>query len=119
MNQEHPHSVQEPIAQQQCPGNISILYILYFFLSHNKFLSSFDNDFFFLFLPLKHYKSDLTNIIKWDFFPAVAMSVLLYGYSICTLTKSFGEKDAIYCFEQILEAASHKAAAVWLPASYL
>ena len=33
------------------------------------------------------WKSDLSDKIEWEFFQAVAMSVLLYGYTTWTLTK--------------------------------
>ena len=33
------------------------------------------------------WKSDLTNKIKWDFFSCLAVSILLYGCTIWTLTK--------------------------------
>ena len=52
--------------------------------------------------------------IKWKFFQAVAVSVLQYGCTTCTLMKWLGKKKLdensirmfVYCFEQILEAAS-------------
>ena len=51
-----------------------------------------------------------------DFFQAVTMSVLLFGCTTWTLIKCLEKmlhKNAPYCFEQILEAASSKTAAVW------
>ena len=64
--------------------------------------------------------------IKQEFFQAVAESVLMNGCTTCILTQSLEEKkkkkkkkprwqlhkDALSCFEQILEAAPNKIAAV-------
>ena len=38
------------------------------------------------------WKSDLSNKIKWDFFQAVAMTVLLYGCTTWTLMKCMEKK---------------------------
>ena len=65
--------------------------------------------------------SDLFDKMKWEFFQAVAVSVLQYR---CT-SKTFGEKvkwelhkDGASCFEQILEAAPNKTAAARPVSSY-
>ena len=64
------------------------------------------------------WKSGTSDKIKRDFFQDVAVSVILYGYT--TLTNHIEKKtrweqrnDAKCCFEQIFEAASHKATVVW------
>ena len=51
------------------------------------------------------YKSDLTDKIKWEFFQAVGVSVLLYGCTSCNLMKDLENKtrwelhrDAACCF---------------------
>ena len=53
------------------------------------------------------WKSDLSDKIKLDFFQAVAVSILPYGCTLCTLTKHMEKKawweilkNAIYCLEQ-------------------
>ena len=66
--------------------------------------------------------SGLSENIKWEFFHAEAMSVLIYGCTTRTLMKLWGKKvkwelkrNIPYCFKQILEAAPHKIAATrWL-----
>ena len=65
-------------------------------------------------------KSDLSDEIKWEFFQIVAMWVLLYGCTTWTLMKCQEKKvrwellkDSACYFEQILEAALHKATALW------
>ena len=40
------------------------------------------------------WKPDLSDNIKWEFFQAVAMLVLLHGCTAWTLTKHFGKKKA-------------------------
>ena len=57
------------------------------------------------------WKSDVSNKIKWEFFQAVTVSVLMYGCFTWTLTnrlekKTRGElhKDTACCFEIVLEA---------------
>ena len=37
-------------------------------------------------------RSDLFNEIKWDFFQAAAVSILLYGFTTWTLTKHIEKK---------------------------
>ena len=50
----------------------------------------------------------------WEYFQAVAVSVLLYGCTIKTGEKVRYElqNTAVCCFEQILEAAPHKTGAI-------
>ena len=55
--------------------------------------------------------------IKWNFFQAVAVSVLLYSCTSRALTKRFPKKtkcklyeDYACCFKQILEVALYKSA---------
>ena len=43
-------------------------------------------------LLLMTWKSGLSDIIKWDFFPAVAMSLLLYGCTTWKITKQIEKK---------------------------
>ena len=71
-------------------------------------------------------KSDPSDETKLEFFKAVAMSVLLRGCTTETFTKPLEKKarwglykDAADCFEQILEVAFYKTAAVWLLTSHL
>ena len=62
------------------------------------------------------WKFDLSDKIKWEYFKAVAMSVLLYGCTTWTLTKHQEKKPGgnyTGCSEQILEVAPNKIAAVW------
>ena len=62
------------------------------------------------------WKSDLSDKVKWKFFQAGAVSVLLSGCTTLALTKCMekkpDEKDAACCFGQILEAAPHKTVTV-------
>ena len=65
------------------------------------------------------WKSDLTDEIKRSFSQAAVMSILLYGCIIWTLTKAYHEKawrqlhkNATSNIKKVLEAASHKEAAV-------
>ena len=64
------------------------------------------------------YGNLISDKIKWEFFYAVIISVLLFGCTTCILT-IFEEKarwqlhkDTAYCFEQILDASSHKKVSV-------
>ena len=57
----------------------------------------------------------MTYKIKEEFFQAVDVSVLMYGCTTWTLTKTHREKalwelhkNAAYCFEQIPKAVLHK-----------
>ena len=60
--------------------------------------------------------SDLTDKMKRSFFPAAVVSKLLYGCTLLVLTRHMEEKTwqlqkkAASNIEQVLEAASHKAA---------
>ena len=72
------------------------------------------------------WKSDLSDKIKWDFFLAAVVSILLYGCTTWTLTKRIEEKlDGNYtimvraCLEQILEATPYKTTVVRPPTSHL
>ena len=63
---------------------------------------------------------DLCDKMKWDFFQALAVSVLLYSCTTWTLTKCLEKKvDGNYtsCNEQIMEAGSYKTAVQPLPIS--
>ena len=71
------------------------------------------------------WESDLADKIKWDFFQAVLVSILLYGCTTWTLTKyrekawgKLQQKVTSYT-EQILEATPHKTAAVRLLTCHL
>ena len=55
------------------------------------------------------WKSDLTDKIKYSFFQAAVLSILLDAW--------LHHMDAS-CIEQVLEATPHKAAAVWPPATH-
>ena len=64
------------------------------------------------------WKSDLIDKIKWSFFQAIVVLILLYGCSTWTLTKRMQKKawrqlhkNAASNTEQVMEAAPHKAAA--------
>ena len=68
---------------------------------------------------------DLVLNSVWKF-PAVIVLVLLHGPTTCTLTKSMkkklgGNHEKMFAcsFEQILEAALHKTATVWLFTTHL
>ena len=69
-------------------------------------------------------KPDLSHKIC-GFFQPVAMSVLVCDCTSWTLTKGlatklhWGPKDTAFCFEQTLEAALYKTAAVWPLVSHL
>ena len=72
------------------------------------------------------WKSDLSDKIKWDFFQAVAVSVLLYRYTIWMLTKHIKKRlDGNYTrmLRAILKKSwrrhPHKAAAVLPLTSHL
>ena len=72
------------------------------------------------------WKFDLSNRIKWNFFQAVAVSILLYRCTTWMLTKYIGNKlekelhtNATCCFEQILEATLQKTVVVRPPTSHL
>ena len=72
------------------------------------------------------WKSDLSNKIKRNFFQAAVVSILLYECTTLTLTQCIEKKawrqlpqNPANCIEQILEATSHKTAAVWPPTSHL
>ena len=65
------------------------------------------------------WQSNLSDKIKWDFFQAVAVFILLHRYTTWTLKKTHWaqawwelQKNATCCLEQILEATPHKTAAV-------
>ena len=70
------------------------------------------------------WKSYISDKIKQGFFQAVAISILLHGYTIWTQTNHIEKnsirttKNAGRCSEQVPEATSHKTAAVWPPTSY-
>ena len=66
------------------------------------------------------WKNDLSDKIKWDFFQALIVSILLYGCTTWTLAKRTEKKldekvykNATSFFGQVPEAASQKTAAVW------
>ena len=68
----------------------------------------------------------LSDKIKWNFFQAVAVSVLLYGLHQLDVNKTHEEKarwelhkNAMCCFQQIFEPKLHKRAAVWPLTSHL
>ena len=71
-------------------------------------------------IDLMVWKSDLSDKIKWDFFQAVAVSILLYGCTTLMLKKKMLRektwwklfKNATRCFELILEAKPYKTEAV-------
>ena len=72
------------------------------------------------------WKSDSSDKIKQVSFPAVHVSILLYGCTTWTQTKGLKKNpDEQYkrilwdVFKNIPEARFHKAATVWPPASYL
>ena len=62
--------------------------------------------------------------MKRSFFQAVNVSILLYGYTTWTLTKRIEKslavttKNAASYIEQVLKAASHKAAPTRAPTSH-
>ena len=65
-------------------------------------------------------KSDFSDKIKQKFFQAVTMPILLHGCTTWTLGKHLEkkvkwelQKDAMSCFEQILESTLHKTASTW------
>ena len=67
-------------------------------------------------------KSDLTDKIKRNLFHAAVVSILLFGCTTWTLTKSIEKKawrllhkNAASNIEQVLEAAPHKVAALRPP----
>ena len=69
------------------------------------------------------WKSDLTDKIKRSFFQAAVTSILLYGCTTWTLTKTAGEatrwqlhKNAACNPEQVLAATPHKTPTVRPPA---
>ena len=70
-------------------------------------------------------KSDFSGWIKWDFFQAMAVSILLYGCTTWMLTNHFEKKldrnkTLNMCsFEQIQKATPHKILTVCLPTSHL
>ena len=71
------------------------------------------------------WKSDLTDKMKRSFFQAAVTSILLYGCTTWTLTKTAGEetrwqlhKNAACNPEQVLAATPHKTPAVRPPAPY-
>ena len=71
------------------------------------------------------WKTVLTKQIKQEFFQAITVSVLQYGCTTYTLMKFLEKKldrncrkDSACYFEQILEAAPYKTAAVWPPSSH-
>ena len=71
------------------------------------------------------WKFYLSNKIKWDFYQAVIVSILLYGHTIWMLTKWIEKarwdlwKKAVICLEKIQEVTPHKTAVVWPSASHL
>ena len=71
------------------------------------------------------WKSDLTDKMKRSFFQAAVASILLYGCTTWTLTKTAGKearrqlhKTAASNLEQVLAATPHKTPTVRPPASY-
>ena len=71
------------------------------------------------------WKSDLTDKMKRSFFQAAVTSILLYGCTTWTLTKTAGEearrqlhKNAACNLEQVLAATPHKTPTVQPPAPY-
>ena len=71
------------------------------------------------------WKSDLTDKMKRSFFQAAVTSILLYGCTTWTLTKTTGEearwqllKNAACNPEQVLAATPHKTPTVRPPAPY-
>ena len=71
------------------------------------------------------WKSDLTDKMKRSFFQAAVTSILLYGCTTWTLTKTAGEetrwqlhKNAACNPEQVLAATPHKTPTVRPPAPY-
>ena len=64
-------------------------------------------------LTVINRKSDLSDKIKWEFFEAVAVSVLLYGCTTCALMKHLEEKldenytRMLHAFLNNLETANH------------
>ena len=71
------------------------------------------------------WKSDLTDKMKRSFFQAAVISILLYGCTTWTLTKTAGEearrqlhKNAACNLEQVLAATPHQTPTVRPPASY-
>ena len=72
------------------------------------------------------WKSDLSNEIKYNFFQAAVVSILLYECPTRMLTKHIEKKarcklhkNATSYIEQILEITFHKTAVVRLPTSHL
>ena len=69
------------------------------------------------------WKSDLSNKIKPNFSQTAVVSILLYGCTNWTLTKRFEKKLYGNCtasyIKQILEAISHKIAAIRAPTTHL
>ena len=68
------------------------------------------------------WKSELTNKMKRSFFQAAVVSILLYGCTTWTLTKTTGEearrqlhKNAASNIEQVLAATPHKAPTIRPP----
>ena len=70
------------------------------------------------------WKSDLTDKMKRSFFPAVIVSILLYGCTTWTLTKQLEKRldgnhtNAVSNIEQVLEAAPYKVAGVGPPTTH-
>ena len=71
------------------------------------------------------WKSDLTDKMKHSFFQAAVVSILLYGCTTWTLTKTAREearkqlhKNVASNIEQVLVAIPHKAPTIWPPASH-
>ena len=71
------------------------------------------------------WKSALTDKMKRCFFQAGVVSILLYGFTTCTLTKRLEKKarrqlhkNAASNTEQVLEATPHKAPTIRPPMSH-
>ena len=65
------------------------------------------------------WKLDLSDKIKRNFFQATVVSMLLYGCTTWALEKNLAGENATNYIEQILEATSHKVAAVRPLSTYL
>ena len=67
------------------------------------------------------WESDLLDKIEWKFFQAAGIPVLLHGCTIWTREKARWElhKNATCRFQNILETAVYKTAAVWPLTSHL